>query len=158
MAHRAASDLDRSRLARKLLAGNSLGGPNVRGKRATAETRADLALEFYFSFFDRHWMGCLELRGTARKLLQAGHRRLRRVQRGPSSRFKRDAGMERGQYPSLPFLRLICSANYMTSSKVICCLRRYLGVSPKQKKRARQTFMKSATYAGFIDQTRGPFC
>jgi hypothetical protein len=26
-----------------------------------------------------------------------------------------------------------------------------LGVSPKQKERARQTFMKSAQYAGFID-------
>ena len=32
-----------------------------------------------------------------------------------------------------------------------------LGVSPKQKERARQTFMKSATYAGFIDQTTGRF-
>ncbi len=30
-----------------------------------------------------------------------------------------------------------------------------LGVSPKQKERARQTFMKSATYAGFIDQATG---
>jgi hypothetical protein len=32
-----------------------------------------------------------------------------------------------------------------------------LGVSPKQKERARQTFMKSATYAGFIDPTTGRF-
>lgn len=32
-----------------------------------------------------------------------------------------------------------------------------LGVSPKQKERARQTFMKSATYAGFIDATTGRF-
>src|ERR1700683_119146 len=32
-----------------------------------------------------------------------------------------------------------------------------LGVSPKQKGRARQTFMSSATYAGFIDQTSGRF-
>jgi hypothetical protein len=32
-----------------------------------------------------------------------------------------------------------------------------LGVSPKQKERARQTFMKSATYAGFIDATSGRF-
>jgi hypothetical protein len=32
-----------------------------------------------------------------------------------------------------------------------------LGVSPKQKVRARQTFMKSAQYAGFIDQTTGRF-
>jgi hypothetical protein len=32
-----------------------------------------------------------------------------------------------------------------------------LGVSPKQKERARQTFMKSALYAGFIDQTSGRF-
>jgi len=32
-----------------------------------------------------------------------------------------------------------------------------LGVSPKQKERARQTFMKSAQYAGFIDPTTGRF-
>jgi hypothetical protein len=32
-----------------------------------------------------------------------------------------------------------------------------LGVSPKQKERARQTFMKSAQYAGFIDATTGRF-
>jgi hypothetical protein len=32
-----------------------------------------------------------------------------------------------------------------------------LGVSPKQKDRARQTFVKSAQYAGFIDQTSGRF-
>ena len=32
-----------------------------------------------------------------------------------------------------------------------------LGVSPKQKERARQTFTKSATYAGFIDQATGRF-
>jgi hypothetical protein len=32
-----------------------------------------------------------------------------------------------------------------------------LGVSPKQKERARQTFMKSAQYAGFIDTTTGRF-
>lgn len=32
-----------------------------------------------------------------------------------------------------------------------------LGVSPKQKERARQTFMKSAQYAGFIDSTSGRF-
>jgi hypothetical protein len=32
-----------------------------------------------------------------------------------------------------------------------------LGVSPKQKVRARQTFMKSAQYAGFIDPTTGRF-
>lgn len=32
-----------------------------------------------------------------------------------------------------------------------------LGVSPKQKERARQTFMKSATYAGFIDSSTGRF-
>lgn len=32
-----------------------------------------------------------------------------------------------------------------------------LGVSPKQKERARQTFMKSATYAGFIDSATGRF-
>ncbi len=32
-----------------------------------------------------------------------------------------------------------------------------LGVSPKQKERARQTFMKSAQYAGFIDSTTGRF-
>jgi hypothetical protein len=32
-----------------------------------------------------------------------------------------------------------------------------LGVSPKQKERARQTFMKSAHYAGFIDGTTGRF-
>lgn len=31
------------------------------------------------------------------------------------------------------------------------------GVSPKQKERARQTFAKSATVAGFIDQTTGRF-
>jgi hypothetical protein len=30
-----------------------------------------------------------------------------------------------------------------------------LGVSPKQKERARQTFMKSAQYAGFIDASTG---
>ena len=29
-----------------------------------------------------------------------------------------------------------------------------LGVPPKQKLRARQTFMKSAIYAGYIDQQR----
>lgn len=32
-----------------------------------------------------------------------------------------------------------------------------LGVSPKQKERARQTFMKSATYANFIDTSTGRF-
>jgi hypothetical protein len=32
-----------------------------------------------------------------------------------------------------------------------------LGVSPKQKERARQTFMSSAKYAGFIDATSGRF-
>lgn len=32
-----------------------------------------------------------------------------------------------------------------------------LGVSPKQKERARQTFMKSAQYAGFIDAASGRF-
>jgi hypothetical protein len=32
-----------------------------------------------------------------------------------------------------------------------------LGVSPKQKERARQTFMKSAQYANFIDATTGRF-
>lgn len=32
-----------------------------------------------------------------------------------------------------------------------------LGVSPKQKERARQTFMKSAQYAGFIDPSSGRF-
>jgi hypothetical protein len=32
-----------------------------------------------------------------------------------------------------------------------------LGVSPKQKERARQTFMRSAQYAGFIDQATGRF-
>jgi hypothetical protein len=32
-----------------------------------------------------------------------------------------------------------------------------LGVSPKQKERARQTFMKSATFAGFIDSSTGRF-
>jgi hypothetical protein len=32
-----------------------------------------------------------------------------------------------------------------------------LGVSPKQKGRARQTFMKSAQYAGFIDPATGRF-
>jgi hypothetical protein len=32
-----------------------------------------------------------------------------------------------------------------------------LGVSPKQKERSRQTFMKSAQYAGFIDTTTGRF-
>jgi len=32
-----------------------------------------------------------------------------------------------------------------------------LGVSSKQKERARQTFMKSAQYAGFIDSTSGRF-
>lgn len=32
-----------------------------------------------------------------------------------------------------------------------------LGVSPKQTERARQTFMKSAQYAGFIDQSSGRF-
>ncbi len=32
-----------------------------------------------------------------------------------------------------------------------------LGVSPKQKERARQTFMKSAQYAGFIDAATGRF-
>lgn len=32
-----------------------------------------------------------------------------------------------------------------------------LGVSPKQKERARQTFMKSAQYAGFIDEASGRF-
>lgn len=31
------------------------------------------------------------------------------------------------------------------------------GVSPKQKERARQTFLKSATYAGFIDPGSGRF-
>jgi hypothetical protein len=32
-----------------------------------------------------------------------------------------------------------------------------LGVSPKQKERARQTFTKSAVHAGFIDQASGRF-
>jgi hypothetical protein len=32
-----------------------------------------------------------------------------------------------------------------------------LGISPKQKERARQTFMKSAIYAGFIDPGTGRF-
>lgn len=32
-----------------------------------------------------------------------------------------------------------------------------LRVSPKQKERARQIFMKSAQYAGFIDATTGRF-
>lgn len=32
-----------------------------------------------------------------------------------------------------------------------------LGVSPKQKERARQTFMKSAQFAGFIDASSGRF-
>lgn len=32
-----------------------------------------------------------------------------------------------------------------------------LGVAPKQKERARQTFMKSAQYAGFIDSSTGRF-
>jgi hypothetical protein len=32
-----------------------------------------------------------------------------------------------------------------------------LGVSPKQKERARQTFMKSAQHAGFIDSATGRF-
>lgn len=32
-----------------------------------------------------------------------------------------------------------------------------LGVPPKQKERARQTFMKSAQYAGYIDQQTGRF-
>lgn len=32
-----------------------------------------------------------------------------------------------------------------------------MGISPKQKERARQTFVKSATYAGFIDQATGRF-
>jgi hypothetical protein len=32
-----------------------------------------------------------------------------------------------------------------------------LGISPKQKERARQTFTKSATYAGFIDPSTGRF-
>jgi hypothetical protein len=32
-----------------------------------------------------------------------------------------------------------------------------LGVSPKQKERSRQTFMKSAQYAGFIDASSGRF-
>lgn len=32
-----------------------------------------------------------------------------------------------------------------------------LGVSPKQKERARQTFMKSAQYAAFIDAATGRF-
>jgi hypothetical protein len=32
-----------------------------------------------------------------------------------------------------------------------------LGVSPRQKERARQTFTKSAQYAGFIDSTSGRF-
>lgn len=32
-----------------------------------------------------------------------------------------------------------------------------LGVSPKQKERARQTFMKSAQYAGFINSATGRF-
>jgi hypothetical protein len=32
-----------------------------------------------------------------------------------------------------------------------------LGISPKQKERARQTFLKSATYAGFIDPGTGRF-
>jgi hypothetical protein len=32
-----------------------------------------------------------------------------------------------------------------------------MGISPKQKERARQTFSKSATYAGFIDTTTGRF-
>lgn len=32
-----------------------------------------------------------------------------------------------------------------------------LGVSPKQKERARQTFMKSAVFAGFIDPPTGRF-
>jgi hypothetical protein len=31
------------------------------------------------------------------------------------------------------------------------------GISPKQKERARQTFMKSATFAGFIDSATGRF-
>src|ERR1041385_609181 len=32
-----------------------------------------------------------------------------------------------------------------------------LGVQPKQKERARQTFMKSAQYAGYVDQQTGRF-
>ncbi|MBR0973660.1 hypothetical protein [Bradyrhizobium japonicum] len=32
-----------------------------------------------------------------------------------------------------------------------------MGISPKQKERARQTFVKSATYAGFIDISTGRF-
>lgn len=32
-----------------------------------------------------------------------------------------------------------------------------LGISPKQKERAQQTFLKSATYAGFIDPGTGRF-
>jgi hypothetical protein len=32
-----------------------------------------------------------------------------------------------------------------------------LGVSPKQTERARQTFVKSAQYAGFIDAASGRF-
>ncbi|MFZ2104703.1 MAG: hypothetical protein WAV18_04830 [Roseiarcus sp.] len=32
-----------------------------------------------------------------------------------------------------------------------------LGVSPKQKERARQTFTKSAVFAGFIDSATGRF-
>jgi hypothetical protein len=32
-----------------------------------------------------------------------------------------------------------------------------IGISPKQKERARQTFSKSATFAGFIDQSTGRF-
>jgi hypothetical protein len=32
-----------------------------------------------------------------------------------------------------------------------------MGVSPKQKERARQTFIKSAQYAGFVDPSTGRF-
>ncbi|WP_407156360.1 hypothetical protein [Bradyrhizobium sp. STM 3557] len=32
-----------------------------------------------------------------------------------------------------------------------------MGISPRQKERARQTFVKSATYAGFIDASTGRF-
>jgi len=34
---------------------------------------------------------------------------------------------------------------------------RWFRISPKQKERARQTFMKSAQFAGFIDGTTGRF-
>ena len=93
MAHRPASDLDRNWLARKLLVGNPLGRTDIRGSGPRRRCGRTWPWNFIFPVFDRHWMGCLELRGTARKFLQAGHSKLRPVQKGdPPLKIQRGDG------------------------------------------------------------------